>query len=108
MMAPGHERGFGFLRGVAIDQHVISRARENDMIPVIEAHPELLGLGIDENTALVVQGDRAEVIGTSQVLVYGNERLLAREDPPWLILSPGDLFDLATRREIPRVLGMAH
>ncbi|TDI29498.1 MAG: hypothetical protein E2P03_10105 [Acidobacteria bacterium] len=99
MMAPGHERGFGFLRGVAIDQHVISRERENDMVPVIEAHPELLGLGIDENTALVVQGDRARVIGASQVLVYGNERLQAREDPPWLSLSPGDRFDLATRRQ---------
>src|SRR5258708_6539899 len=44
MMAPGYEQGFGFLRGVAIDQHLLRRKRENDMVAVIAAHPKLLGI----------------------------------------------------------------
>ncbi|MEZ6039936.1 MAG: cyanophycinase [Planctomycetaceae bacterium] len=63
MMAEGYERGFGFLPAVAIDQHFVQRGRMPDLIPVIRKHPELLGIGIDEGTALVVQGTKAEVIG---------------------------------------------
>src|SRR5438445_1005334 len=41
MMAPGYEQGFAFLRGVAIDQHLLKRNRENDLVGVIKAHPSL-------------------------------------------------------------------
>ena len=47
IMAPGHEIGMGFLRKAAVDQHVITRHRENDLDQVISRHPELLGIGID-------------------------------------------------------------
>src|SRR4030095_4405381 len=70
MMAKGHEEGFGFLKNSAIDQHVIARKREEDLLPVIAAHPALLGLGLDEGTAIVVQGDRARVVGASKLAVY--------------------------------------
>ena len=100
MMSPGHEEGFGYLRDVAIDQHVVARGREKDLIPVIDAHPELLGLGIDEDTALVVSGDRAEVIGSSQVLVYDHTRFGTGTDQRWFVLHPGDVFDLAARQTI--------
>lgn len=70
MIAPGYEEGFGFLARSAVDQHLLARARENDLWEVLEARPELLGIGLDEGTALVVTGDRAEVIGSSQVLLY--------------------------------------
>src|SRR5262249_19750962 len=63
MMAKGYEQGLGFLRGVAIDQHLLARHRENDMLPVIAAHPDLLGIGLDEGTAIVVHGDTARVVG---------------------------------------------
>ena len=59
MMAPGYEQGFAFLRGVAIDQHLLKRKRENDLVGVIKAHPALLGIGVDEGTAIVVQGNRS-------------------------------------------------
>ena len=42
MMAKGYEQGFGFLRNVAVDQHLLKRKRENDLVPVVQAHPELL------------------------------------------------------------------
>ncbi len=64
MISPGHERGFGFLRNVAIDQHLLARKRENDVfsLAVIAAHPELLGIGIDQSTAIVVKGDQFVVL----------------------------------------------
>lgn len=91
-----HEVGFGYLRNVAIDQHVLRRNRHFDLIGLIEARPELLGLGIDENTALVVQGDQAQVIGQSYVLVYDN-RSTVGETGRFYFLAPGDRIDLATR-----------
>lgn len=63
MMAEGYERGFAFLPGVAIDQHFAQRGRQPDLLPVIKRHPKLLGIGIDEGTAVVVTGSQAEVIG---------------------------------------------
>ena len=63
MMAEGYERGFAFLPGVAIDQHFVQRGRQPDLLPVIKSHPKLLGIGIDEGTAVVVTGSNAEVIG---------------------------------------------
>jgi len=63
MMAEGYERGFSFLPGVAIDQHFAQRNRFADLVTVVNRHPKLLGIGIDESTAIVVTGNRAEVIG---------------------------------------------
>jgi cyanophycinase len=63
MMAEGYERGFAFLPGVAIDQHFAQRGRQPDLLPVIKRHSKLLGIGIDEGTAVVVTGSKAEVIG---------------------------------------------
>ena len=92
MMAKGHEQGFGFLQRVAIDQHLITRHREKDMLAVIVAHPELLGIGIDESTAIVVQGDRFEVVGQSKVAIYDS-----KSGKPCYFLSPGSRFNLKTR-----------
>ena len=99
MMAPGYERGFGFLRNVAVDQHVLPRARLADLPPVLARHPRLLGIGIDEGTAIVVQGDELEVIGRSKVFIYGGS------DPvdaagPYLVLEPGARYDLRDRRVV--------
>jgi cyanophycinase len=97
VMMGSHQEGFGYLRNVGIDQHVLRRNRHFDLIEVIEAHPELLGIGIDENAALVVQGDQAEVIGQSQVLIYDNQVAVGDHGGPFYFLLPGDRFNLATR-----------
>ncbi len=96
MMAPGYERGLGLLRNAAIDQHLLTRRRELDLVEVIRAHPKLLGIGIDEATAIVVQGNRLEVLGESNVAIY--DRDLIRDAPPYLRLQPGDVFNLRSRR----------
>lgn len=97
MMAKGYEVGFGYLQGVAIDQHLIARKRENDLVGVIEAHPELLGLGIDEATAIVARGDRFEVIGRSKVAIYDGK---AHGDKRYYFLAAGDQFNLQERQPV--------
>lgn len=96
IMMGDHEEGFGFLKGTAIDQHVLKRNRQFDLIEVMEAHPDLLGIGLDENTAIVVQGDQFEVIGETYVLIYDNQKTVG-QGGRFYFLAPGDRFDLATR-----------
>ena len=101
MMAPGHERGFGYIRNCAIDQHLLARKRENDMLPVIRKHPHLLGIGIDESTALFVRGNTAEVIGKSKVLFYDIALEKTVGEKFYTTLDPGERYDLKTRRKLP-------
>ncbi len=98
-MIGDHVEGFGFLKNVGIDQHLLKRNRHFDMIEVIEKYPELLGIGIDEDTAIVVQGDRFEVIGQGYVAIYDQKRLI----PPngqFYFLAPGDRFNLKKRETL--------
>jgi cyanophycinase len=104
IMAPGYEQGFGFLRGVAIDQHVVARERLADLADsLMPKHPELLGISEDEGTAWLVRGDTAEIIGRNKAFVYGGR------DPndsgkPFLTLYPGDRYDLGGRRVLHRAV----
>jgi cyanophycinase len=99
IMMGAHQRGFGYLRDIAIDQHVIRRNRQFDMIEVIEAHPDLLGIGIDENTAIIVRGDRFQVAGESFVLVYDYGTTTGR-DGKFFFLAPGQIYDMAAREVV--------
>ncbi len=96
IMMGDHEVGLGFLKGVGIDQHLLRRNRQFDLIEVIRAKPELLGIGIDENTAIVVQGDRFEVVGESYTVIYDANATLD-SGGLFYFLAPGDRFNMATR-----------
>jgi len=61
--------GMEFLPGVLIDMHFASRGRLNRLLSAIAMFPHELGLGIDENTAILVDGDQFEVIGAGSVTV---------------------------------------
>ncbi|MBI2687389.1 MAG: cyanophycinase [Acidobacteria bacterium] len=100
MMAKGYEQGLGFLSFVAIDQHLIKRKRENDMLQVIALKPEILGLGLDEGTAVVVHGTRFDVVGVSKVAVYDANFGAGPDGKGYYFLSPGDCFDIAKRKQI--------
>jgi cyanophycinase len=96
LMIGDHVDGMAFLKNSAIDQHVLRRNRQFDLIEVIERHPELLGIGIDEDTAIVVEGDRFHVMGRGYVLIHDVNAMI----PPtgrFYFLAPGDSFDLVKR-----------
>lgn len=95
---PNHQHGFGFLRRSAIDQHINARNRWDDLIPVIQKYPELLGIGLSEGTAIVVTGDSFEVMGKWKVAVHDNTRLYQPWEKPYFVLSAGDVYDMKARR----------
>ena len=98
---PSHEKGFAFLRGVGIDQHVVARARLADLADsIVPKYPALLPISEDEGTAWVVRGDTARIIGAGQAFAYH----VPTTDPgkPFITLHPGDEFDLATRTVLHR------
>jgi cyanophycinase len=98
---PHHQRGFEFLRRTAIDQHVNTRNRWDDIIPLVKQRPSLLGLGISEGTALVVTGDVFEVIGKWMVAVHDNTRAYLPWEKPYFVLAPGASYDMHARRIVP-------
>ena len=107
--------GLGFLRGAIVDQHFIARQRSNRLLAVILEHPDLLGVGVDEDTAIWVRPDDTfEVIGASSVvvvdahgaavsrhLVEGGKDTLGVHDLRVHVLLAGERFDLARRAVIP-------
>lgn len=98
LMAPGRMRGFALLPGLALNPHLSSQRRENELITVLDAYPELYGLGLDDSVAVIVRGDTAEVVGTGRVAIYNNQRYSGS----WYRwVRPGSRIDLRRREPIP-------
>jgi cyanophycinase len=100
--------GFGFVTNMIIDQHFLARRRNNRLISVVLEHPDLLGVGIDESTVLVVSpGELCSVTGSGSVLLFdasgadqiqsdGSGNLSAR-GVVMHVLTEGGGFDRKTR-----------
>ena len=94
--------GLGLLRGAIIDQHFIKRQRLNRLLSVAIENPSELCIGIDESTAILVEGGQARVLGESQVIVIRNTRkthaakngLLGVQGLSLDIYLPGESFSL--------------
>ena len=92
MIARGHpkpeiETGLGFIPGAIIDQHFIKRQRQVRLVDAVTSYPYLVGLGIDEGTALVVHdGSKIDVLGDSCVTVifgpHGNYPIKIEKNYP--------------------------
>lgn len=108
-MAPG----LGLIRDVIIDQHFAERGRFGRLIGAVAHNPRILGIGIDEDTAAIVEGDRFEVIGSGAVYVVDGsrvshcnlaeaepDRVLSMHDVTVHVLGTGDRFDLKQRRPL--------
>ena len=63
LMVDGHSTRFALLENVAVNPHRSSAKRENELVSVIDRYPQLLGIGIDDDTGLVVSGEIADVFG---------------------------------------------
>lgn len=101
MMYEGYERGFGFLRGTAIDQHFTERDRFADMTALKAEFPQLLGLGIDEATTALVQGNVLEVVGAGRVAVYDRSAAPTNGEAEYTSLQAGERYDLSARKTLP-------
>jgi cyanophycinase len=86
--------GFNLLRDTLIVPHFSARHLEGVLTPLIAAHPDLLGLGIDEGTAIVVHGDELEVIGEGKVAIYDGKDHWGRS---YYYLSAKQKFNLKER-----------
>ena len=92
--------GLGFLKHTAIDQHVLVRNRQFDLLPILRADSTLLGIAIDESTAAVVEGDILSVAGDSYVMVYDQVQWRRQESEwgsvyrPFIMLRTGQRYDL--------------
>jgi cyanophycinase len=97
--AEGYERGLGLLRGVAVDEHFFQGKHMDDLADLTDAYPQLLGLGLDEQTAVVVRGHALEVVGTGRVAIYDRRRATpSRNDHKEL--GPGERYDLRPQQEV--------
>jgi cyanophycinase len=92
LSAPGHERGFGLLPRAAVDQHVDRFHRENDIASILQLHPDLLGIGLDESTAITVINNSCTVIGNGRVILHDGKQ---HDSLPYAILHEGDRFTIA-------------
>lgn len=106
-MAPG----LGLIRDVIIDQHFAERGRYGRLMGAVAHNPRLLGVGIDEDTALMVRGGTGEVLGAGAVYIFDGaeathsnvaearaECALSIHDVRMHVLSSGDAYDFSTRR----------
>ena len=107
-MAPG----LGLIGGVIIDQHFMERGRVGRLLGAVAQNPKNLGIGIDEQTAIVVErGNGFYVLGSGAVYVidgshvtYSNiaeedlNKTLSIYDVKMHVLSQGDRFDLINRK----------
>lgn len=109
IMMGDHEVGFGFISNITIDQHVLARNRQFDMFTILNNKPELLGVGIDESTAIIVKGDILEVIGKSYVIIYDKSfwsgegsslKQLPNKDQLFYFLRSGEKYNLRERKVI--------
>jgi cyanophycinase len=109
VMIGDHTVGFGYLKNTAIDQHFLVRNRQFDLFDILKVYPELLGIAIDEDTALVVNRNDAEVFGSTYAAFYdggfwsreGSE--LKNLPPPesrFYFLKAGDKYDLGLRKVV--------
>jgi cyanophycinase len=100
--------GFGLLPGAIVDQHFQKRQRMNRLISAVLDRPRLVGVGIDEKTAIIVTGGRRfEVLGESSVLVIDARRAVVGVKPDGElaagtglalhVLAPGMTFDLRSK-----------
>ena len=109
-MAPG----LGLIRNVIIDQHFAERGRFGRLLGAVAHNPRVLGMGIDEDTAAVVEDECIRVIGSGAVYVVDGtgvshsnvaeasaERVLSMHNVTVHVLAAGDRFDLRTRKPAP-------
>ncbi len=111
VMMGDHEEGLGFITNIAIDQHLLARNRQFDMFEILDRKPELLGIGLDEDTGIIVEGDSFSVFGKNYVAIYDGTRWSAERDTiyqlpqgskEFYLLKEGHRYNMKERKVIPK------
>ncbi len=106
------KEGMGFIPSLIIDSHFIRRGRFGRLTEAVAKYPDLVGVGLAEDTGLIIRNDREfQVIGSGMAIVFdartsthNNQRILKEGTPMTLtdlkthILSNGDRFEIETRK----------
>jgi cyanophycinase len=93
----GVRRGLGLVPNVIFDQHFLVRQRHNRLFGLVMVNPKMLGIGIDEDTAVLIRDNRRlKVVGKTQVMFVHT----GKRGGPFMLhfLNTGDWFDLKRRR----------
>jgi len=103
--------GFGLLPGVIVDQHFAERGRISRLLSAVAQNPRILGIGIDEDSAILVQRGRFQVVGTNAVYVVDGSKItftnITESDPDspvgvygirLHVMNQADTFDLKNRK----------
>ncbi|TRZ83294.1 MAG: hypothetical protein D4R91_01120 [Sediminibacterium sp.] len=97
---------FSFMTHTALDQHVLARNRQFDLISVIENYPGTLGIGMDESTAIIVEAGQFKVWGKSYAMLYDPKDWAAQKKKwgrvlkPFKMMASGSSFNFVTREII--------
>lgn len=96
MLLPVMWHGLGLWPEVIVDQHFSERKRMQRLEIGTRNHPRLIGIGIDENTAAVVQGDKFRVVGANTITVFrvSNPDALDKKLEK-IVLKAGDVYQFA-------------
>jgi cyanophycinase len=86
------------MKNTSIDQHVLVRNRQFDLIPMMESNSNLLGMALDEATAAYVQRDSIQVVGRSYMMIYDHQdwnnqkKEWGKVYRPFMMYSEGDVY----------------
>ena len=103
--------GLGFIDNAIIDSHFVNRGRFGRLMVAVAEHPELTGIGISEDTGVIIKEERhLEIIGSGEVVIIDGQELrynsldnkeysgLNIEHMIFHLLSAGMFYDLKTRK----------
>jgi len=97
LMVKGSEKGIGLLDNVAINPHLTANKREQELITIVDRYPKLLGIGIDDDTGVMIRNGVGEVFGSGRVAIYNNKK----HGSNWYYwLRAGDKFDFNKRAAV--------
>jgi len=90
--------GLAFMKNTSIDQHVLVRNRQFDLVPMMEANTSILGMALDEATAAYVNRDSIQVIGRSYMMIYdqhdwnNQKKEWGKVYRPFMMFSEGEVY----------------
>ena len=100
MIFEGYTRGLRLIEGIVVDAHFLQRGRGKPFEALVKRYPQMLGIGIDEKTAIEIRGSRCEVLGSNAVSFYDVQTNDSKKSTTKVILKRGEAYNLVERKRI--------